>query len=88
MELQLQTIVDTVMGVGTLGFLVGMRRVFKTPKRLDRLEESFVPALRGVWALLKVQVAERNGDVDPEIKKAYDDLTETITSLTVSRRSK
>jgi hypothetical protein len=63
-------------------------RLWRTPKRIDRLEK-VVPIIgRGVWALLAIHVREHNGDTDPMVINAYDECTRAFTDGVVSQKAK
>lgn len=61
-------------------------RVWRTPKRLDRLERVVPPIARGLWALLGEHVRDHNGDTSPEVAEAYKLLTEVVTESVVSQK--
>lgn len=76
----------TVLGTGTIGFLVVVVNVYKTPKRLNRLEALFPIIIRGVWAILKMHVDEHNGSTPTEVASAYEELTREVTDKSVSQK--
>lgn len=59
----------------------------KYGKRSDRVEAVLPPVAYGVWALLRIHVQEHNGTTDPDVKKAYDSLSEVLPSLIVSQKT-
>lgn len=61
-------------------------RLWRTPKRIDRLERMIPPLTRGVWALLGEHVRDSNGDSSQEIKDAYAGLTDIVTDGVVSQK--
>lgn len=63
------------------------KRVEDLGKRNDRMERVLPPAAFGIWALLRIHVAERNGSTDPDVKKAYDGLQEVIFPAIVSQKA-
>ena len=79
--------IGSTAGVGIIT-MVGttLARVWKTPKRLDRIERLVPILLRGMWAVLKMHVDEQNGSTDPDIKRAFSELTEIVTDGAVSQK--
>lgn len=57
-------------------------------KRADRVDRVLPTMARGVWAVLKFHVQEQNGARDPDIEKAYDELTKVTTDGIVSQKEK
>jgi hypothetical protein len=81
--------IGSTAGLGILTFLItALNRVWKTPKRLDRVERVLPVIARGVWALLGEHVREHNGDASPEITQAYTELTDVVTNGVVSQKTK
>jgi len=66
--------------------VVVMGKVWRTPKRVDRLERAMVPTARGVWALLKLHIDEHNGETTPEIAEAYKELSDVVFGGIVSQK--
>lgn len=64
-----------------------LARLWRTPKRLDRLERIIPTMARGLWALLGEHVREHNGDTSAEIVDAYRQLTDVVTDGVVSQKA-
>jgi hypothetical protein len=73
-------------GAAALGMLATtMRRLWKTPKRLERIERLIPPIARALLVMLRVHMGEEvNGDVKAILKE----LDEVLTDGAVSQKEK
>ncbi len=64
---------------------VHLGRLWRTPKRLDRIEGIIPVLIRGMWAILKVHI---NGNTDEDVSSAFKELTKAVTDGVVSQKEK
>ncbi len=77
--------IASTIGIGILTWLcAALIRLWRTPKRIDRLEKLIPPIARGLLALLEVHKGEgTNGNV----KEAHEELQGLLCNQAVSQKA-